>query len=216
MESSEFVDDDEFNYYINSGLQELHDLLVTSYGEDYYVKQSTFTTTANTEEYSLSSVISDDDFYKLRGIDARLNGDDWFTLHQFNFNERNRFQNFGVWDYLGITNVRYQIIGSNIRFSPPPDAEIEVRIWYIPNFTKLTDDADTFNDINGYADYVIASAARRALLKEESDTSAMDQEIVFLQNRIKESATNRDAANSESIRDIYIENDDFFYGRTRS
>jgi len=216
MENSNFVDDDEFNYYVNSALQELHDILIQSYGEDYYTTSVTFTTTGGTDSYDLSTIIPAGNFYKMRGVDAQLNGDDYFTLHRFNFNERNRFQNFGVWDYVGITNVRYNIIGSTLKFSPAPDSAISVRLWYIPNFTKLTLDADTFDDINGYSDYVVASAARRAMLKEESNTSALDNEILFLKTRIEEASKNRDAGNSESIRDIYIENSDFFYGRTRS
>ena len=79
-------------FYINQSLAELHDLLIQSYGEEYYVKNVSFQTVGQQEAYDLDTVVTDQDFYKLRGIDAQLNGDDWFTLQQFNFNERNRFQ----------------------------------------------------------------------------------------------------------------------------
>ena len=216
MESSEFVGDSEFNYYINSALRELHDILVQSYGENYYVKSATITTTPQQEEYAISSIVTDDDFYKLKGLDAQLNGDDFFTLQRFNFNERNRFQNFGTWDYLGLTNVRYQLLGSNLRLSPAPDGEVLLRMWYIPSAQNLTDDADIYDDINGYSDYIVASAARRALMKEESDVRELDVELQFLKQRIEEASQNRDAGKPESIEDIYVENDDYFYTRTRS
>ena len=125
MESSEFVTDDELNFYINQSIAELHDMLVQAYGSEYYVKNVTFQTVAQQEAYDLSTIITDDDFYKLRALDAKLNGDDWFTLQRFNFNERNRFQHFGVWDYLGITNVRYRILGNELRFVLLPDRDWE-------------------------------------------------------------------------------------------
>jgi hypothetical protein len=216
MEESQFVDDTELNYYINSSIAELHDILVQSYGEDYYVEETTFTTVGGQESYELSTIFPNNDFYKLRALDAKLNGDDYFTLKPFNFNERNRFQHFGVWDYIGITNVRYRLVGNKLRLSPAPDSNIEVRVWYIPKSTELVDDTDTFDDINYYAEYVIVDAAIKMLNKEESDVSVLMAQKADLKRRIEESSKNRDAGEPESISDIYIENDDFFYGRTRS
>ena len=216
MTSSEFVTDDELNFYINQSIAELHDMLVQSYGSEYYVKNETFQSVGQQEAYDLSTIITDDDFYKLRAVDAKLNGDDWFTLQRFNFNERNRFQHFGVWDYLGITNVRYRLVGNEIRFVPIPDRSVDIRIWYIPRAVTLTDDADTYNDFNGWIEYVIVDCAIKMLNKEESDVTILLNEKQLLKRRIEEVANNRDAAEPESISDIYVENDDFFYGRTRS
>ena len=216
MESSQFVTDDELNFYINQSIAELHDMLIQSYGEDYYVKNVTFQTVGQQEAYDLSTVITDDDFYKMRAVDAQLNGDDWFTLQRFNFNERNRFQHFGVWDYLGITNVRYRVVGNEIRFVPIPDAVVNVRLWYVPRATTLATDTDTYSDFNGWIEYVIVDCAIKMLNKEESDVSVLLAEKQLLKRRIEEAANNRDAGEPESVQDIYIENDDFFYGRTRS
>ncbi len=216
MEASQFITDDELNFYINQSIAELHDMLVQAYGSDYYVKNVTFQTVGQQEAYDLSTIITDDDFYKLRALDARLNGDDWFTLQRFNFNERNRFQHFGVWDYLGITNVRYRIVGNELRFVPIPDSTVDVRVWYVPRAATLVADTDTYNDFNGWIEYVIVDCAIKMLNKEESDVSVLLAEKQLLKRRIEEVANNRDASQPESIEDIYIENDDFFYGRTRS
>lgn len=215
MESSQFVSDSELNFYINQSIAELHDLLVQSYGEDYYVKNVTFNTVGGQESYELSNIITDNDFYKVRGVDARLNGDDFFTLHKFNFNERNRFQDFGLWDYLGITNVRYRIVGSQLRFIPIPDRDIEIRFWYIPRAVTLSADTDTYDDINGWIEYVVVDCAMKMLNKEESDVTILLNEKTLLKRRIEEASGNRDASRAESIEDIYVENDDYFYARTR-
>ena len=216
MESSQFVTDDELNFYINKSVAELHDILVQSYGEDYYVKNVTFQTVSQQEAYSLSSIITDDDFYKLRALDAKLNGDDWFTLQKFNFNERNRFQHFGVWDILGITNVRYRIVGNELRFVPLPDSAVDVRVWYIPRAVTLSDDSDTYDDFNGWIEYVIIDCGIKMLNKEESDVSVLLAEKQLLKRRIEEAANNRDVDQPESVEDVYTENDSYFYGRTRS
>lgn len=214
MESSQFVTNDELNFYINQSIAELHDMLVQSYGEDYYVKNVSFNTSANQEAYDLSTVVTDDDFYKMRGVDAKLDGDDWFSLKKFNFNERNKFQNFGVWDYLGITNVRYRVLGNEIRFIPLPDSSIEIRLWYIPQSTRLSSDTDTYNDFNGWIEYVIVDCAIKMLNKEESDVSVLLAEKQLLKRRIEEVANNRDAAEPESVQDIHAENNNYFYGRS--
>lgn len=216
MEASNFVTDSELNFYINQSIAELHDMLVQAYGEEYYVKNSTFQTVGQQEGYQLSDIIADDDFYKLRAVDAKLNGDDWFSLQKIQFNERNRFQTFGVWDYLGITNVRYRIVGSEIRFVPIPDRNIDVRIWYVPRAVRLQDDTDTYDDFNGWIEYVIVDCAIKMLNKEESDVTVLFEEKKLLKRRIEEVANNRDIDRSEAIEDIYVENDDYFYGRTRS
>ena len=63
---------------------------------------------------------------------------------------------------------------------------------------------------------VIVDCAIKMLNKEESDVSVLLAEKQLLKRRIEEVANNRDAGQAESISDIYIENDDFFYGRTKS
>jgi hypothetical protein len=216
MKESNFVEDQELTFYINQSIAELHDMLVQSYGADYYVKSIEFQTVGQQEAYDISSVVTDEDFYKLRAMDAQLNGDDWFTLQRFNFNERNRFQHSGVWDYLGLTNVRYRLVGDKIRFAPVPDRDITVRMWYVPRAATLAADTDTYNDFNGWIEYVIVDCAIKMLSKEESDVSVLLAEKQLLKRRVEEVANNRDIGEPESIQDIYVENDDYFYGKTRS
>jgi hypothetical protein len=69
MENSEFVTDAELTIYINGSIAELHDLLVASYGSDYFLSSTTFSTVAGTESYSLPA-----DFYKLMGVDVQVSG----------------------------------------------------------------------------------------------------------------------------------------------
>ena len=219
-----FVSDVEVQTYINAGIAELHDLLIQTYGQDYYVSSATFTTVAGTSSYPIASSTSGPNitnFYKLRGLDAKLNGSEYFTLEPFNFSERNLNQNWGSWGLLGLTNVKYRLVGSNIEFIPEPDGATDIRIWYIPTaqqFDSTTPATSTtkFDDINGYAEYVVISAAINCLQKEESDVGVLLSQKLDMRKRIEQAASNRDAGSPITITDVYKVNNEFLYTRSTS
>ncbi len=211
MENSSFVDDTELISYINHSIAELHDILVQTYGADYNVKNVTFNLTNAVDTYAISSLVTAGDFYKLYGLDAKINFSDWTTLSPFNFNERNRFQHFNVSTYLGITNFRYRLNGGNIIFAPIPDSAMPVRLWYIPVAPRLTNLTDTLDDLNEYDEYIIVDVAIKMLQKEESDVSVLMAQKAALKLRIEQAAQNRDAGKSETISDIYAEDYRWWY-----
>lgn len=209
MVNSNFVTDSELTGYINNSISELHDMLVQAYGEDYYVKEVEFNTDG-TDNYELSSIVTDDDFYKLRGVDSKLNGTEWYTLKPFNFNERNRSQNIST-NY-GLGNIRYRIVGQKLRFTPMPDTNLEMKLWYVPIAQVLTEDTDSYNDLNNFSEYVIVDAAIKMMQKEESDVTVLAAQKGALKRRIEEAANNRDAGAGDSISDVHNENNDYFFG----
>jgi hypothetical protein len=208
MESSEFVSDTELVGYINSSLAELYDLLVAAYGEDYFIDEFDITTASNTAAYDLP-----DDFYKLKGVDAKINTSDWFTVRPFNFNERNRNQDV-AWGLTAGPNIRYRLLDAQIKFSPVPEGIYSVKLWYVPLAPILAADDDTFNDLNQYAEYVIIDAAIKMLIKEESDVSVLMNQKMAMKRRLEEMSLNRDAGQPESISDIYAENNEFWFTRS--
>jgi hypothetical protein len=139
MVDSTFCTDAELHSWINASYRELYDLLVASYGDDYYATSDTSITTDGTSDtYSLPT-----DFYKLLGVDIRTGSSgDYFTLRRFNFNERNR-------DLVGVTSgrvyrsdeVRYRVQGSVLWLSPRAASGQTLRIWYVPRPSTLTDTA---------------------------------------------------------------------------
>ena len=224
MENNFFVSDDEVQTYINAGIAELHDILIQTYGQDYYVKSKEFTTSSGVDSYPINDSTSTNnigmtDFYKVRGVDCKVNGQEWFTLRPFNFNERNLYQNWGQWSVLGISNIRYRMVGSDFVFTPVPDTATSVRIWYIPTARQFstsypTGSTETFADINGYAEYVVIDAAIKCLQKEESDVQVLLLQKQAMKKRIEESANNRDAGHPLSVTDIYDSNNRFWYTRS--
>lgn len=208
LETSQYVTDEELNGLINDSIAELHDLLVGSYGNDYYIETYTFNTVANQADYTLPA-----DFYKLKGVDAKLTASNWFSLRPFNFNERNRNEDY-AWGFLNGPTVRYRMVGENLRFSPVPDGVIQCRMWYIPLAEKLVADTDVLKDLNAYSEYVVIDAAIKMRVKEELDTVALDKQKMDMKKRIEDMAQNRDAEQPESISDIYAENNDYYYYRS--
>lgn len=206
MKNSEFIEDSELNDYINNSVAELYDLLVEQFGSDYFINAYEFSTVSNEPNYTLPA-----DFYKLTGVDSKLNAGDWTTLKKFNFNERNRYQDFSVWNLSGVPSIRYRLVGSNLNLSPIPTSATPMKLWYVPLAVKLSADGDTLKDLNGYSEYVIVDAAIKMLQKEESDVSVLMAQKAGLEKRIREMAKDRDAAEPDSVTDIYAENDNYFY-----
>lgn len=212
--NSNFVTMPEWNSFINLAMFELYDLLVTVYEDLYVAPAAYFNFTGNQNLFALpngSNTFQDQTganfvprpFYKLLGVDLAVNPlqNAWVTINKFNFIDRNNYlyPNSASTIY-GVYNLRYRLFGSNIDFIPAPSTNQTVRLWYIPRLKQLLQDTDTTDTgISGWIRYVIVRAAKYALDKEESDTSKLDTELVFLKQRIEETAANRDAGQADTI-----------------
>lgn len=207
MVNSNFVSNSELTGYINSSIAELYDMLCEAYGEEYFVTEYDFTTDGS-EAYDLP-----DDFYELKGVDLKADSQNWINVQRFNFNARNKLNNSEVISWGGINNTRYRLLNQTIKLAPTPPSGTEMRLWYVPLPVKLVDDSDTLQDFNSYSEYVIVDAAIKMMQKEESDVTVLAAQKQALEARIRGKAQDRDAANPESISDIYDEDVDWFTGR---
>jgi hypothetical protein len=204
MVESQFVTDSELDNYINKSIAALHDLLIGAYNEEYFMEQFDFTSTG-TITRALPA-----DFYKLRGVDV-YSGGYWCSVKRFNFNRRNA-QSFTA-NLLGLSDLQYRLVGSNIRFNFAPDVGQQFRLFYHPVAPVLTDPTDEYDDANQYAEFVIVDVAIKMLNKEESDTQVLVLERQAVEKRIVSMAQNRDANEPESVSDIYAEQMDTYFIR---
>ncbi len=210
-----FVSMPEWNKFINLAADELYDLVTTVY-EDYQMYQPVyFTTTPSASTYPMpdgqtsfkladgSSVVPPP-IYKLAGIDLGLNNapNGFVTVSRYNFIDRNRyvFPNTASTIY-GVFGLQYRFLGNSIRFIPQPSSNQPIGIWYIPRRVQLLQDTDISEGYNGWIRYVIVRAAKYALDKEETDTSKLDSELLFLKSRIEGAAPNRDEGQADTIAD---------------
>ena len=211
--NSGFVSTVEWNSYITQSAFELYDLLVTAYQDYYLAPAALFVTNGNNNAYPLpdgvTQFLNPDNtqftakpFYKMNGVDVGLsnNNNAWFTLQKFNWNDRNNFVypqlNSTI---LGVFNMQYRVMGSNIEFIPTPSANQYVRLWYIPRMTQPLADTDILDGISGWTEYVIIDAAIKAMQKEESDCTVLGIQKADMIKRIEDSAANRDASIADCI-----------------
>lgn len=179
---SSFVADDEWNTWINRGLQEIYGLTAQVYGADYYVSDPPYslTTDGTNQKFALPA-----DFFKLLGVAVQVSSPQQFVpLRPFAKADRFRASMFNT------------II---------PAAGQVVQLEYVPRVTLLTVDASAVPDalsMNGWTEYIVAYACINALGKEESDLSKFEQQIAKLTARIEAEADNRDAANPARIVDV--------------
>lgn len=197
MKNSNFVEDSELNQYINSSYQELYDILVTSFEDYYTLPPVSFSIASGSNYYTLPT-----DFYKLRGVDAKLDSDNYYTMQPFDFANRNKFNQSLL--VLNSANYykQYRIVGGRLYITPEDNASGDYRIWYVPRATTLTSDSSTLDGINGWEEYIVVDAARKCLDKEESDTSALAQEKEMLRQRIINASAKRDAGMPKTITDV--------------
>jgi len=133
--NSPAVSDSEWNGYITNSYKELYDMLVAAYGNDYYVATPYQFAIGSSQFYPLPP-----DHYKLLGVDLMYSQSPtgWVSLKRFEFIERNKYSYPNAnSNYLGYTNLRYRLSGSNIEFIPVPAASQTAQIWYIPEPTSL-------------------------------------------------------------------------------
>lgn len=214
MVNSQFVTTTEWNDYINKSYYELYDLLITVY-EDYYVSPRLLFTTDGSQMYALpngKNYSSAPALYKLFGVDCGLsnNINAFASLKKFPFIQRNRYVYPQLsTTLLGIFDLQYRVIGNNLMFIPTPAQGQTLGLWYFPRLTTLLADSDMMDGFSGWEEYVIVDAARKALAKEESDTSELNNEKMMLIKRINDSAADRDAGMSDTIADSRMDYENF-------
>jgi hypothetical protein len=224
--NSSFVATTEWNAFIRLAMYELYDILMTSY-EDYFASAQAFIqTNGTTANYPLpdgvtnylggtyggSSGVPAQAFYKLAGVDLNVNTStitpSRVSLLRFDFIKRNQYvyPNSTSTIY-GVYNMRYRLMGNNINIIPTPAGSQNLVLWYSPRLPALLADTDlTTLGISGWLRYVIVRAAKYALDKEEgTDTTALDQEILFLKERIEQAASNRDAGQADTISETRVD-----------
>lgn len=196
MENSSFITKAEWNDYINKSAFELYDLLVTLF-EDMYVADPYQVDLGTTDTITIPN-----DCYKVLGVDVSYSGTNYMTLKRFNFIDRNRYSLPQATAALARgTNLQYRLLGNSIKLIPMPSQGQKFQLWYVPKMKTLLLDTDIITGVSGWTEYITTDAAIKAMLKEESDASALMAQKAALIKRINDSASNRDAGQPQTISD---------------
>jgi len=197
MVNSRFISDSEITSYINASVSELYDLLIATRGENYYISEFPITTISGTKDYTLPA-----GFLKLMGVDWVISAGSTVNMQEFQWKERNLYTD-PAWINGVFGNSRYQLRGGSITFSPTPTSSQAVNVWYIPKPTALAVDADTFDGINGWEEYVIIDVAIKMRVKEESPVQELLLAKKEMKERIAQASKGRDSSEPPRVQDTF-------------
>lgn len=207
MVDSDFVSDEsgdsELTRFIQQSYRKLYNKVVETFS-DWYAEDPLEFTISSGNSYTLP-----DNFYKLSGVDFKVNNGKWVALQPFNFARRNMERTGLRWS----PRIRYRLRGRKLLFIPTDDCEGDYRVWFIAKPTIPVDDTDEIEGENGWDEYVVLDAAIKCLLKEESDARG----LMALRDEVYESiiinASTADEGGSETITDVHAEeyDEDLYY-----
>lgn len=173
MERSGFVTDSELNGYINTAYRHLYDILINSYGDEYFSQSTTLTKTGDSPDFDISSL--NPELYKVISVCALSSG-----------------IRYPIKKIDGITATYGKLNTSITQFE----------LTYVPMPVELNNDNDAFEIQNGWDDYITASAAIKCLIKEESDIQLLMIEKGEAEERLRSMARSRDIGQVHQVVDI--------------
>jgi len=144
QQKGNFCTDAEVTEYLQSGIKDLDDLIKQASGSKYTHSTYTFVTTGAAEYYDLPA-----DFSQFLSLETPWIGGSgsyptyWLPIKRIAWAERHRVQ--GPFGFPMLSGYRwalyYEIIGTQIRLSPPPQSGITLRLDYFPIAPTLCDSA---------------------------------------------------------------------------
>lgn len=218
MLRSNFLTNDEWNILINQSAMELYDILVTKFGEDYFLAPLQVFQTQGQQFYPLPNGINYLNIngipnaagtpapacYKVYGMDlnsygANLsNATGWVSMSRFNISDRNKYNlllgaasNNVAGQYC---QFQYREMGTNVEILPINSGQY-LRLWYVPLNPELLQDVDMLPfSYSGWHEYVVVDVAAKALEKQQlfdQSQTLMNRKTALLE-RIETTAANRD------------------------
>lgn len=182
--------DAEVNGYINKAWNELYELIAST-GEDYYLAETTVTTSAGVSTYALAVA-----FLSLRYATATYNT--WVhELERINVSEIDTWTNYSQ-SYSGAP-AGYILLGDNIQLVPTPTAAYTITLKYVPRPTDMSLDADSIDMKAGWEEFIIWHAVMTIKAIDGLDTSQAAAALGRQHARVLENAQRRNQHQPKAI-----------------
>lgn len=167
--ASSFITETELTRLVNRKARELYDMLVEARGSDYYATEGTIAIVSGTTRYSLPA-----DFYQLSSVTLEWSTQDFELVFPVgSTRERNKFEGVnGRWPaWARFSPKGYKLRSSQIEILPEPRGDVTCRLQYVPVYTDMTADGDTFDGINGWEKMVALGVAIEMRIIEKRSAS---------------------------------------------
>lgn len=162
------------NRWINQAIQRFREKL-SSEGIQHYLTYATGTLTAGAtspfafKELDLSAVSPS--VVRTYGVDITLASGRVISLTHTPFAERN---SFGGPTVRSVPNAWMHHGTRKIAILPPPDTSYTYVVWYLPVLADLSSDADTFDGVSGWEEFIVWDVVARHMIRDrESESYAM-------------------------------------------
>lgn len=194
--SSAFINDDEVTRLVNLEASSLYDRLIAARGAEYYRISGTFNTVAGTASYSLAAR-----FMEMLWVGIPWTSQYTEEVFPFQHSERSALDSYAVWAQ-GSPKA-YQLTGTTtITLKPTPTTVQAVNYEYVPAYLDMSDDADTFDAINGWEDVItLAVAVKMRVIGDKPITELMGL-LERANRRVDEMAANLDAGHAKQVNDV--------------
>jgi hypothetical protein len=164
------VSDARLTRAINQSIQEFREA-VSDAGHPYYLQQSTGTLSVGvTSPYpfgALTISALSPSLLRPYGLDIQV-GEMWVTVNPGNFDERNDGQIDG-WisgPRTGQPSKFFLFNETQLAYTPAADRAYPYILYYLPVGTDLSADADTFDGMAGWEEWVIYNAAAKLAIRD--------------------------------------------------
>ena len=197
--TTSFITETELTRLVNGKIRQLYDLLIEARGSDYYADEDTISIVSGTSRYNLPS-----DFYQLASVTLEWSTNDFELMFPIGTaRERIEYQGqLGTEIWSRWARKGYRLRASQLEFLPEPNTSVTCRIQYVPVFTDLSADGDTFDGINGWEKMValgVAMEMRTIEKRPSSDLAGMYGEQMA---RIETMKSERDAEAPKEVVDV--------------
>lgn len=181
-----FVTPDELLVALSGELAELYDTILENGFGDYFRSEKAFTLQAGKSRYAFVADIGASDVYEVVGVDVTWSSDIVRSAKLFMEAEHNRFRRIlPTWSQL--CDIWFRPLGSQIEFMPQPLAGVSVTLLYIPQFTPLASDTETFESQNSW--HLMAVYGLAAYIKRKDDDELGAQSFDGLKEKQRQRVT---------------------------
>jgi len=205
IEGDPHVTDAELTGLINDSCAALHALLI-EVDEMWFFNQMSLTTAPGVEALAvyIDSGGGATNFYKLLHVEATIGGI-VVPLERWTFERRTYYKNASTW---GVAQwpiaYRLSIVSTKayLYFAPVPDGAYPITVGYVRSFADLVNDADVFDGMDGWEEWVIWDATIKCLVKEESSIVDATRERDVVLVRISSQMATPDRDQPDVTRDV--------------
>ena len=101
---------------------------------------------------------------RVYGLDIKTQGGEWKRLEHTTFEDR---ASYGGPISIGEPSVWAEYQTTKLAILPCPDRPFDYLLWYLPVANDLSADADTFDGVAGWEDYVVWDVVLRMMVRDQ-------------------------------------------------